>query len=135
MKDYLLTNDETFRSILEQQSEQQLSLLGWNYLPTFQMALTLDDMTEGIAWFLYDNYDNFTADPDEDEEQAREQAELYLHSLDEEEIRELYYQYIEPWTVLEDLMETYRSDRISILAEIRKCEEEEVERFDLVWAN
>ncbi|MFN5878378.1 MAG: hypothetical protein ACK44B_05920 [Flavobacteriales bacterium] len=135
MRTFILTNDETFRKILEEQTEEQLSLLGFRYLTTFQMALTLDDLTEDMAWFLYDNYQEFTADPDADEEHAREQVEVYLHTLEEEEIRELYYQYVSALTVLEDLMDTYRSDRLTILADIRECDESEIDRFDLVWAN
>lgn len=135
MKTYLLTNDTVFRRILEKQSEQELSELGWRHLTTIHMLMTLEEMVEDMAWFLYDNYEKFNADPEADEEFAREQVEDYLNSLEEEEVRELYYQYVEPCTVLEDLMMTFRSDRLAILADIRLCDEEEVERFDTLWAN
>lgn len=135
MKTHLLTNDQSFRQILEKENDESLSMLGWNYLTTLQMMMTLEELTEDMAWFLYGNYDKFTADPEEDENEAREEVEVYLKTLEEEDVRELYYQYVEPLTVLEDLMNTYRSDRITILADIRQCAEDEIERFDLVWAN
>lgn len=135
MKTHLLTNDHTFRQILEKENDESLSMLGWTYLTTLQMMLTLEELTEDMAWFLYGNYDKFTKDPEEDEDVAREEVEVYLKTLEEEDVRELYFQYVEPLTVLEDLMNTYRSDRIAILASIRNCAEEEIERFDLVWAN
>lgn len=135
MKTHLLTNDQSFRQILEKENDESLSMLGWNYLTTLQMMMTLEELTEDMAWFLYGNYDKFTADPEEDEHEAREEVEVYLKTLEEEDVRELYYQYVEPLTVLEDLMNTYRSDRITILADIRQCEVDEIERFDLVWAN
>jgi hypothetical protein len=132
---YLLTNDSSFRSILEKQDELCLSQLGWTHLTTIHMLMTLEELVDDMAWFLYDNYDKFKADPEQDEEYARAQVEVYLNTLEEEEVRELYYQYVEPWTVLEDLMMTFRSDRLAILADIRKCDEEELERFDTIWAN
>ena len=135
MNKQFFTSDEAFRALLEKQNELTLWDLGKLYVTQEQKRITLNDLTEDISHFLYNNNYDFDIDPEMDEDFARAAAVNFVANLDDDEVFRLYDHYIEPWTALEDLMELTEKERLPVVAYIMGWNMNDVGKLDTIHLN
>ena len=135
MNKQFFTNDEAFRALLEKQNELTLWDLGKLYVTQEQKRITLNDLTEDISHFLYNNNYDFDIDPEMDEDFARAAAVNFVANLNDDEVFRLYDHYIEPWTALEDLMELTEKERLPVIAYIMGWNMNDVGKLDTIHLN
>jgi hypothetical protein len=135
MNKQFFTNDEAFRALLEKQNELTLWDLGKLYVTQEQKRITLNDLTEDISHFLYNNNYDFDIDPEMDEDFARAAAVIFVANLNDDEVFRLYDHYIEPWTALEDLMELTEKERLPVIAYIMGWNMNDVGKLDTIHLN
>lgn len=135
MKTKFFTDDQSFRDLLEKQNELKLWDLGADHLSSDIMRKTLHECAEGLSYFLFDNGYDVTIDPEEDEQGATAEAERFVAGLSEGQVRKVYNHYIEPWTVLEDLMQMSEKERITIVAEIMGWRADDIKRLNDINLN
>jgi rRNA-processing protein FCF1 len=132
---YVITNDKAFRRLLEELDDETLSLYGWKYVESIDIRLRLNDDDLDLAYFIAENYGDIKCPPNGDEEYLLHSLEKYLFRKPEEELRDLYHDYIERECVIEDMMELSQHKRLTFIAHLKKCDRDELERFDTVYLN
>lgn len=135
MQTKFFTNDQAFRNLLEKQNELNLWSLGAHHLSSEVMRKTLYECAEGLSYFLYTNGYDVKNNPEVDEEAAIVETIEFLAGLSEGQVRKVYKDYIEPWSVLEDLLLMPEKDRIAIIADIIGWRKEDVNRLNDINLN
>jgi hypothetical protein len=132
---HIITNDNSFRKLLNELDEEKLRVTGWQFVHVIDMRARLNEDDLNLAYFIADNYGDIQHVPSGQDHLMLSQLEEYLFRLPREEIRELYHDYIQADCVIEDLMELDHDDRIALIADLKKCEKETIQRFDTVFLN
>ena len=135
MKTKFFTDDQSFRDLLEKQNELKLWDLGADHLSSAVMRQTLHECAEGLSHFLFNNGYDVKIDPEIDEERATAEAERFVAGLSEAQVRKVYNHYIEPWTVLEDLMLMSEKERVAVIADIMGWRADDINRLNDINLN
>jgi hypothetical protein len=135
MTQNLISNNKSFKRFLKELDPETLGVYGWRFVYAIDMRLRLDDDDLELAYFIAENYDDMDPYLCGDDAYLLYNLENYLFRLPEEDMRDLYHDYVDLKFVMEDLMGLPEDDRISLMAHHHKCDREELERFDRVWLN
>ena len=136
MQQYLLSNDESFGTFLDEQDDQTILQMGLKYISWEGKFLTLVNMADRMAPVMFEKYLDFNivyyllSDYELSLEVAR-----FLYDLDKKLFADLYFECVDVNEIRSDLIGTSKKERQNIIAEIHKWNFDDISRMDLISVN
>jgi hypothetical protein len=136
MHQYLLSNNESFGTFLDEQDDQTILQMGLKYISWEGKFLTLVNMAERMAPVMFEKFLDFNivyyllSDYELSLEVAR-----FLYDLDKKLFTDLYFECVDVNEIRSDLIGTSKKERQNIIAEILKWNFDDISRMDLISVN
>lgn len=136
MQQYLLSNNESFGTFLDEQDDQTILQMGLKYISWEGKFLTLVNMAERMAPVMFEKFLDFNivyyllSDYELSLEVAR-----FLYDLDKKLFTDLYFECVDVNEIRSDLIGTSKKERQNIIAEIHKWNFDDISRMDLISVN
>ena len=136
MHQYLLSNNESFGTFLDEQDDQTILQMGLKYISWEGKFLTLVNMAERMAPVMFEKFLDFNivyyllSDYELSLEVAR-----FLYDLDKKLFTDLYFECVDVNEIRSDLIGTSKKERQNIIAEIHKWNFDDISRMDLISVN
>lgn len=136
MHQYLLSNNESFGTFLDEQDDQTILQMGLKYISWEGKFLTLVNMADYMAPIMFEKFLDFNivyyllSDYELSLEVAR-----FLYDLDKKLFTDLYFECVDVNEIRSDLIGTSKKERQNIIAEIHKWNFDDISRMDLISVN
>lgn len=136
MQQYLLSNNESFGTFLDEQDDQTILQMGLKYISWEGKFLTLVNMADYMAPIMFEKFLDFNivyyllSDYELSLEVAR-----FLYDLDKKLFTDLYFECVDINEIRSDLIGTSKKERQNIIAEIHKWNFDDISRMDLISVN
>ena len=136
MHQYLLSNNESFGTFLDEQDDQTILQMGLKYISWEGKFLTLVNMADRMAPVMFEKFLDFNivyyllSDYELSLEVAR-----FLYGLDKKLFADLYFECVDVNEIRSDLIGTSKKERQNIIAEIHKWNFDDISRMDLISVN
>lgn len=132
---FLITNNTSFENFLNDQDEDTIRKMGWEFSDRVVMFMTLFFHDEKLAEYLEQEYNDFCVINHHLQDAVSIEVARYLYAMNNDDLRDLYYYFVNKEDVISDLMLLNRSERIDLIADRLDWKADDVRRIDLISAN
>jgi hypothetical protein len=109
--------------------------MGWEFSSWSVMFMTLLYHDENLAIYLEFEFEDFSVQQSYNGQSTSLNVARFLYAMDKEDLRNLYYEFIDKDEVISDLMILNRKERIELIADRLDWKTDDVCRLDLILAN
>lgn len=135
MNSCLITNNDSFKSFLLDEEDDTIRTMGWEFSSWSVMFMTLLYHDENLAIYLEFEFEDFSVQQSYNGQSTSLNVARFLYAMDKEDLRNLYYEFIDKDEVISDLMILNRKERIELIADRLDWKTDDVCRLDLILAN
>jgi hypothetical protein len=132
---HLLSNDESFRKMMNQMSKRRLVRRASQFLVKEHLFISLVYIDYRLVTYLEERYPAFVMPNCDDKEAVTINVASFLLKLNGRELRTLYMKFATKKDAIGDLMAYSNKDRCRFIAKCWKWDLAQVELIDMVIAN
>jgi hypothetical protein len=132
---HVLSNDASFRKMMNQMSKRRLVRLASQFIVKEHLFISLVYIDYKLVDYLEEQYPAFVKPDCDDKEAITINVASFLLKLKSRELRTLYTRFITKKDAIGDLMVYSNKDRCRFIAKCWRWEVSQVELIDMIIAN